>query len=76
MYIPLERLFAKHPEQPVFRYGWRTDLTYFFVTTFMVQFTTLMTMKPAMIFFDWARISAIQQVVKGHRQQTICTKRL
>ena len=65
MYIPLERLFAKHPEQPVFRYGWRTDLTYFFVTTFMVQFTTLMTMKPAMVFFDWARISAIQQFVTG-----------
>jgi len=63
MYIPLERLFAKHPEQPVFRYGWRTDLTYFFVTNFLVQFTTLMTMQPAMIFFDWARISAIQKIV-------------
>ena len=63
VYIPLERLFARHPEQPVFRIGWKTDLTYFFVTTFMVQFTTLLTMKPAMVFFDWARISAIQELV-------------
>ena len=63
VYIPLERLFAKRPEQPVFRYGWKTDLTYFFVTTLLVQMTTLLTMKPAMVLFDWARISAVRDVV-------------
>jgi lathosterol oxidase len=50
VYIPLERLFARRPEQPIFRPAWRTDLTYFFVSSLLVQLTTLLTMKPAMIF--------------------------
>lgn len=29
VYIPLERLFALHPEQPTFRAEWTTDLAYF-----------------------------------------------
>ena len=55
VYIPLERLFARHPEQPVFRNGWRTDLTYFFLNNLMIQATTLLTLGPAMVFFNWAR---------------------
>src|SRR4029077_1007719 len=55
VYIPLERLFAKHPEQPVFRKSWRTDLTYFFLSNLLVQMTTILTLGPAMVFFDWAR---------------------
>ena len=55
VYIPLERLFAKHPEQPVFRKAWRTDLTYFFLSNLLVQVTTILTLGPAMVFFDWAR---------------------
>jgi lathosterol oxidase len=31
VYIPLERLFARYPDQSVFRPGWRTDLSYFFL---------------------------------------------
>jgi hypothetical protein len=54
VYVPLERLFAKHPGQPVFRGGWRTDLTYFFINSLIVQATTLLTLRPAMIFFNWA----------------------
>ena len=55
VFIPLERLFARRAEQPVFRRGWRTDLTYFFMSSLLVQVTTLLTLKPAMVFFDWAR---------------------
>ena len=55
VYVPLERLFARRPEQPIFRPAWSTDLTYFFVSALLVQLTTLLTMKPAMILFDWAR---------------------
>ena len=36
------------------RHGWRTDLAYFFVSSLLVQVTTLLTMKPAMVFFQWA----------------------
>ena len=55
VYVPLERVFARRREQPVFRDEWRTDLSYFFVNTLLVQFTSLMTVIPAMALFDWAR---------------------
>jgi sterol desaturase/sphingolipid hydroxylase (fatty acid hydroxylase superfamily) len=59
VFVPLERLFARRADQPVFRPGWRTDLTYFFVSALLVQVTTLLTLKPAMVFFDWARHDAL-----------------
>lgn len=65
VYIPLERAFALRPEQPIFRRAWRTDLAYFFVSTLAVQLTTLLTMKPAMVFFDWARNDTIVAWASG-----------
>lgn len=65
VYVPLERLFALHPDQPVLRRGWRTDLTYFFMNSLMVQATTLLTLQPAMVFFDWARISSVVSFVSS-----------
>ena len=59
VYVPLERLFAHRPEQPTFRKGWRTDLTYFFVNSLLVQLMTLLTLRPAIVLFDWARIPAV-----------------
>ena len=67
VFIPLERLFALHPEQPVFRPSWRTDLAYFLVSSLLVQATTLMTMRPAMVLFDWAAHGELQGLVKGQR---------
>ncbi len=71
LYIPLERFFAKRPEQPAFRAQWGVDITYFFVNTLLVQVLTLMTLKPAMVFFDWARtewivsnVSALPMIVQ------------
>jgi sterol desaturase/sphingolipid hydroxylase (fatty acid hydroxylase superfamily) len=55
IYVPLERWFALHPEQPIFRQGWRTDLSYFFLNTLLIQVMTLLTLQPAMVLFDWAR---------------------
>lgn len=60
VFIPLERLFAQRPDQPVLRHGWRTDLVYFFVSALLVQVTTLITMKPAMVFFQWAAYPDLQ----------------
>jgi hypothetical protein len=64
VFIPLERLFARFPAQGIFRRAWRTDLTYFFVSALLVQLTTILTLKPAMVFFDWAVIPQVQQVVR------------
>jgi lathosterol oxidase len=55
VYVPLERAFAKHPEQGTFRDEWRTDLAYFFFNTLLIQVTSLLTLMPAMVLFDWAR---------------------
>lgn len=63
IYIPLERFFAKHTLQPTFRPQWRVDLTYFFINTLLIEVMTLLTLKPAMVFFDWARLDEIQEVV-------------
>lgn len=65
VYVPLERLFARRPEQLTFRKGWRVDLTYFFLNTLLIQLTTLLTMKPAMLFFDWARLASIANAVSS-----------
>ena len=63
LFIPLERLFARRPEQPILRTGWRTDLIYFGVSALLVQLTTLLTMKPAMVFFQWAAYPDLQSWV-------------
>ena len=65
IFIPLERLFARLPQQDLFRPGWRTDLTYFFVSALLVQVTTILTLKPAMVLFDWAAVPAVQQSVRA-----------
>jgi lathosterol oxidase len=64
LFIPLERVFQRR-EQPIFRRAWRTDLAYFFVSALAVQVTTLLTMKPAMIFFSWAANRDVQAWVAG-----------
>lgn len=65
VFIPIERLFARRRDQRVFRHGWRTDLAYFFVSALLVQATTVLTLKPAMIFFDWAAIPGVRAWISG-----------
>ncbi len=65
VFIPLERLFARLPEQDVFRREWRTDLVYFFLSALLVQVTTLLTMKPAMTLFVWAISGDLQKAVSA-----------
>ena len=65
VFVPLERIFARLPEQGVFRKGWRTDLVYFFLSALLVQVTTILTMTPAMTLFAWAASADIQRVVSS-----------
>jgi sterol desaturase/sphingolipid hydroxylase (fatty acid hydroxylase superfamily) len=64
IFVPLERLFG-HREQPIFRRGWVTDMTYFFISTLLVQITTLLTLKPAMVLFWWAQSTTVQAWVRS-----------
>jgi len=63
VFVPLERAFARLPEQPVFRRGWRTDLAYFFVSHLLVQLVTLATVAPAALLLRWAAWPALQGAV-------------
>lgn len=56
VFIPLERLFALRQEQAVFRRQWVVDLTYFFINSLLIEILTILTLKPALILFDWARV--------------------
>ena len=63
VFIPLERLFALRRDQPVFRRQWIVDLTYFFINSLLIEVLTILTLKPALILFDWARVEAISASV-------------
>lgn len=61
VWIPLERLFGRLRDQPVFRDAWRLDLFYFFLSGMAVQFLAYVTLKPAMTLFhntDWQILRA------------------
>lgn len=63
--IPLERLFAKYPEQPTFRKEWGVDMTYFFVNTLLIQVTSFLTLFPALVFLAWARLPSVEGWISG-----------
>jgi sterol desaturase/sphingolipid hydroxylase (fatty acid hydroxylase superfamily) len=65
VFVPLERIFARRPEQGVLRKGWRTDLVYFFLSALLVQVTTILTMTPAITLLAWAASADIQRVVSS-----------
>ena len=65
VYIPLERLFALHPEQPTFRAEWPTDLAYFFMNSLLVQILGILTIKPAMLLFHGFRIDGVVQFLSS-----------
>jgi sterol desaturase/sphingolipid hydroxylase (fatty acid hydroxylase superfamily) len=61
LFIPLERLFAKRPEQPVFRMHWREDLFYFLINSLLVQSLTYLSLTPATTLaasIDWGTLRA------------------
>jgi sterol desaturase/sphingolipid hydroxylase (fatty acid hydroxylase superfamily) len=63
VFVPLERLFALRAGQPVFRRHWMVDLTYFFINSVLVEILTILTLKPALILFDWARVAGVGHAV-------------
>jgi sterol desaturase/sphingolipid hydroxylase (fatty acid hydroxylase superfamily) len=63
VFIPLERLFALRADQQVFRRQWLVDLTYFFVNSPLIEILTILTLRPALILFDWARVEAVRSTI-------------
>ena len=63
VFVPIERLFALKRGQPVFRRQWVVDLTYFFVNSLLIEVLTILTLKPALVLFDWARVEAVSRSI-------------
>ena len=68
LFVPLERIWARLREQPIFRRGWDTDLMYFAVSHLLVQVTVVLTMLPAAVFFRWAARAWLQESVAAQPQ--------
>ena len=49
------------------------DLTYFFINSLLVEVLTILTLKPALILFDWARVdgSATSLAALPYRSQVL-----
>jgi sterol desaturase/sphingolipid hydroxylase (fatty acid hydroxylase superfamily) len=59
VFVPLERLFPLRVDQQVFRASWPIDLTYFFVNSLLIEVLTVLTLKPAVVLFGWARLEGV-----------------
>ena len=60
VFIPLERFFARLPDQSIFRQEWRADLFYFLVNTLLVQSLTYLSLKPAMTIVAHTEWTAVR----------------
>jgi sterol desaturase/sphingolipid hydroxylase (fatty acid hydroxylase superfamily) len=65
IFVPMERVFARLREQPIFRPGWRTDLTHFAMSHLLVQVTVLLTLVPATVLFAWAAYPGLQRAIRA-----------
>jgi lathosterol oxidase len=65
IFVPLELLFPHRRTQPIFRTYWKTDLAYFFVSAVFVQLTSVLTLMPAVMFFEWAVHPGLRSLVGG-----------
>lgn len=65
VFIPLERFFALRAAQPVFRHAWVVDLTYFFLNSLLIEILSILTLQPALILFDWARVGPVAATIGG-----------
>ena len=64
LFIPLEKLFSRLTDQPLFRTEWREDLFYFLLSSLLVQSLTFFTLAPSMtILQHTASWSALRQLV-------------
>lgn len=60
LFIPVERIFPKWPEQHVFRDEWREDLFYYLVSSMLVQVLTLLTFLPAKSILAFASLDEVR----------------
>jgi len=65
VFVPIERIWARHPEQGTFRPEWTTDAFYFVATHLPAQLTTFAILLPATFASKWFAIPALMETVGG-----------
>ncbi len=65
LFVPVERLFPKWPEQHVFRDEWREDLFYYLVSSMLVQVLTFLTFAPARTILAFAPLDQVRAWVSA-----------
>jgi len=60
VFIPVENIFANRKGQGIFRYEWREDLFYFFISSMLVQLLTWLSLLPANTLFAVTSWSAFR----------------
>jgi sterol desaturase/sphingolipid hydroxylase (fatty acid hydroxylase superfamily) len=52
LFIPLEKLFGRLTDQPLFRTEWREDMFYFLFSSLLVQIISFLSLSPSMFILD------------------------
>ncbi len=52
LFVPLESLFARNREQPLFRDDWREDIFYFLISSLLVQVLTFLSLRPSLMILS------------------------
>jgi lathosterol oxidase len=65
VFVPLERVFARLPEQTAFRFGWTTDGTYLLLSHVAVQVLTFLTLLPATALARVWQPQGMQAAIRG-----------
>lgn len=63
VFIAIEKLAPLYRDQPVFRFGWQTDLTHFFVNHLLVGVVLLLVNYLIHHLFSWAIYAPLQQAI-------------
>jgi len=63
IFIPLERVFALHREQKIFRKGWATDIVHFLFNRFLIDIGLFVIIGPVILFLHFIVSAKFQAAV-------------
>lgn len=64
IFIPIEMVLPKRTNQDRFHEEWRTDLIYFAISHLFIQFFSVVSQKPAVLFFGNLNLQPFQQWIQ------------
>lgn len=65
IFIPLERIFPKSPDQTVLRTEWREDMFYYLISSLFVQVLTFLTLAPSLTIVAHTQWTDFRAMVGG-----------